>query len=63
LNIDYSPLTVQHFPISQFVPWAAYIQKANGDHFILEQDELYQALMDCSDKNDDQLSLDDMIWD
>jgi len=63
LNIDYSPLSGQHFPLSQFVPWAAYIQKEDGSHTIIEQDELYQALMDCSDKNEDQVSLDDMIWD
>ena len=63
LNIDYSPLVGQHFPISEFVPWAAYVQNTKGEHFILEQDELYQTLMDCSDKNEDQLSLDDMIWD
>ena len=63
LNIDYSPLRGQHFPLSQFVPWAAYIQHADGTHIILEQDELYQALIECSDKNEDQVSLDDMIWD
>lgn len=63
LNIDYSPLSGQHFPLSEFVPWAAYIQDENGKHIILEQDELYEALMECSDKNEDQVSLDDMIWD
>ena len=63
LNIDYSPSTGQHFPLSQFVPWAAYIQKATGEHVILEQDELYEALTACSDKNENQVSLDDMIWD
>ena len=63
LNIDYSPLSGQHFPLSQFVPWAAYVQKADGSHTILEQDELYQALMECSDKNENQVNLDDMIWD
>jgi len=63
LNIDYSPLSGQHFPLSQFVPWAAYIQKEDGTHSILEQDEIYQALMKCSDINEDQVSLDDMIWD
>ncbi len=63
LNIDYSPESGQHFPLSEFVPWAAYVQKENGEHYILEQDALYQALMDCSDKNNDQLSLDDVIWD
>ena len=63
LNIDYSPSMGQHFPLSEFVPWAAYIQKANGEHTILEQDELYKVLMACSDKNEDQVNLDDMIWD
>jgi len=63
LNIDYSPSTGQHFPISMFVPWAAYIQNESGKHYILEQDELYQALIECSDKNKDQVNLDDMIWD
>lgn len=63
LNIDYSPNSGQHFPLSQFVPWAAYIQKEDGTHHIIEQDELYKALMDCSDTNEDQVRLDDMIWD
>lgn len=63
LNIDYSPLSGQHFPLSQFVPWAAYIQHENGENEILEQDALYEALMECSDKNERQVSLDDMIWD
>jgi len=63
LNIDYSPSTGQHFPLSQFVPWAAYIQTAEGEHTILEQDELYEALMECSPNNEDQVNLDDMIWD
>ena len=63
LNIDYSPLKGQNFPLSQFVPWAAYIQKEDGTHTILEQDELYEALMECSDKNKDIVKLDDMIWD
>ena len=63
LNIDYSPLSGQHFPLSEFVPWAAYIQSADGKHEILEQDALYEALMKCSDKNENQVNLDDMLWD
>ena len=63
LNIDYSPLTGEHFPLSEFVPWAAYIQKSNGEHYILEQDALYEALMECSDKNPNQVDLDSMMWD
>ena len=63
LNIDYSPEIGEIFPTSQFVPWAAYIQKADGSHTILEQDELYQALMKCSANNEDQINLDDLITD
>lgn len=63
LNIDYSPHSGQHFPLSEFVPWAAYIQKSDGEHYILEQDALYKALMECSDKNPDQVNLDSMMWD
>lgn len=63
LKLDYSPDNVQHFPLSHFVPWAAYIQKADGTHYILEQDALYEALMECSDKNEDQTKLDTLIWD
>ncbi|MEE9310760.1 MAG: hypothetical protein V3U64_07035 [Cocleimonas sp.] len=61
LNIDYSPEDDEKFPPSQFVPWAAYIQKEDGTHTILEQDELYQTLMSCSDENKDEINLDDMI--
>ncbi len=63
LNIDYSPEENENFPPSQFVPWAAYIQKADGSHTILEQDELYEALMRCPETNTDQINLDDMITD
>jgi len=63
LNIDYSPSPGESFPLTQFAPWAAYVQKSNGEHYILEQDELYEALMACSDKNEDQIGLDNMIWD
>ncbi|MCF6189926.1 MAG: hypothetical protein L3J51_05580 [Cocleimonas sp.] len=63
LNIDYSPEEDEKFPPSQFVPWAAYIQKTDGSHIILEQDELYDALMACSDVNSDEIDLDDMITD
>ena len=63
LNIDYSPEDNEKFPPSQFVPWAAYIQKADGTHTILEQDELYQTLMRYPDINKDEVNLDDMITD
>ena len=63
LNIDESPKTGQKFPQSMFVPWAAYVQNSKGESSLLEQDELYQVLMECSDINNDQVNLDDIIWD
>lgn len=58
LNIDYSPDDEHSFALIQCVPWAAYVQRANGDHRILEQDELYERLMKCSEDNPDQVNLD-----
>ncbi|RTZ66873.1 MAG: hypothetical protein DSZ29_02130 [Aquificaceae bacterium] len=58
LNIDYSPDNEHSFAQTQFVPWAAYVQHANGEHTILEQDELFNRLMQCSAVNPDQVSLD-----
>ena len=60
LNIDYSPDDEHSFALTQFVPWAAYVQHANGEHTVLEQDELYDRLMKCSETNPDQVSLDDI---
>lgn len=51
LNIDYSPKEGQLFSKTQFVPWAAYIQKSDGSHYIMEQDELYDRLLGCSSEN------------
>lgn len=51
LNIDYSPKEGQLFSEMQFVPWAAYIQHADGSHRVLEQDELYGRLLSYSNKN------------
>ncbi|HIO92041.1 MAG TPA: hypothetical protein EYG68_04255 [Leucothrix mucor] len=58
LNIDYSPDDEHSFAQTQFVPWAAYVQHADGRHTIMEQDELYDRLMQCSEVNPDQVSLD-----
>ena len=58
LNIDYSPDDEHSFAQTQFVPWAAYVQHANGEHTILEQNELFERLMQCSDTHPDQVSLD-----
>jgi hypothetical protein len=61
LNIDVSPQEGQLFPLTLFVPWAAYIQHEDGSHFILEQNDLYKRLMQCSDQNAYQVDLEKAI--
>lgn len=61
LNVDISPQPGQIFPMTEFVPWAAYIQLRSGKRYTLEQPELYDALMQQSIENPDEISLDDAI--
>ena len=61
LNIDVSPREGQIFPLTKFVPWAAYVQLSDGTRYILEQPELHAALEAQSTENPDQISLDDAI--
>lgn len=61
INIDLSPATQDHFPLTQFVPWAAYLHLANGTRRILEQDELLETLSSMSVSNEDQISFDASI--
>lgn len=51
LNIDYSPEEGQLFPKTQFVPWAAYLQREDGTHYIMEQDDLYERLLSYDNHN------------
>lgn len=44
LNIDISPVHGQPFPLTKFVPWAAFVQQRDGSRAILEQDELWTSL-------------------
>ncbi len=61
LNIDISPQADQIFPLTKFIPWAAYIQEADGSHRTLEQHEVMQALQQQTTENPDQIDLDDAI--
>lgn len=61
LNIDISPQTDQIFPLTKFIPWAAYIQDENGQQQIWEQKELYEKLMQQSLENTDQINLESEI--
>lgn len=61
LNIDISPQAGQLFPLTKFVPWAAYIQDRDGSCSTLEQHELVQALEHQSTDNPDQIDLEAAI--
>ena len=61
LNIDISPQSGQLFPLTKFIPWAAYIQERDGSYSTLEQQELVQVLEQQSTDNQDQINLEDAI--
>lgn len=63
LNIDISPEKGQIFPLTKFVPWAAYIQDSDGKGLILEQDKLLEKLKEQSADNPDQIDLEQAIHD
>ena len=61
LNIDISPEEGQIFPLTKFVPWAAFVQSKDGKSFMLEQEELFSVLESQSTENLDQVSMDGAI--
>jgi hypothetical protein len=61
LNIDISPEPGQLFPLTKFVPWAAYVQTADGKHQMLEQQQLFDVLQQQPDDNPDRIDLEDAI--
>lgn len=61
LNIDISPNHGEEFPLTKFVPWAAYLQRADGSREILEQDELIERLGAASSSNPCQIDLERAI--
>ena len=61
IHIDVSPLEDQLFPLTKFVPWAAYIQNEDGSGRTLEQKELHQALMQQSKENPHKIDLTEAI--
>lgn len=61
LNIDISPQGGQLFPLTKFVPWAAYIQDRDGSYYTLEQDELVAQLKAQASDNPDQIDLEQAI--
>jgi len=61
LHIDISPKMEQIFPLTKFIPWAAYVQKSDGTSFILEQQELYDTLMEFGTENENQIDMEQAI--
>jgi hypothetical protein len=61
INIDISPNKGQIFPLTKFIPWAAYIQSADGSQSILEQQALFDNLMACESNNPNQIDLEAAI--
>ncbi len=61
IHIDVSPREGQLFPLTKFVPWAAYIQNENGEGYTLEQKDLYQSLIEQSKENPYKIDLTEAI--
>jgi len=61
LNVDISPQEGQVFPLTKFIPWAAYVQDEFGNHQTWEQAELYEHLQAQSSENPDQVDMEAAI--
>ncbi|MCA9818065.1 MAG: hypothetical protein KC652_23335 [Cyanobacteria bacterium HKST-UBA01] len=61
LNIDISPREGQLFPLTKFVPWAAFVKEKAGSSRVIEQPELFETLRDIDDHNADQVDLEAAI--
>ena len=58
INIDISPKPGQTFPLTLFAPWAAYVQRRNGEVYTLESEQLAEQLLAQSAGNPDEIDLD-----
>jgi len=63
LNVDVSPTEERLFPLTKFIPWAAYVQDIDGSGYLLEQEELISRLNVQSTDNPNQIELDAAIHD
>lgn len=61
LNIDISPHPNQAFPLTTFVPWAAFIQNQNGYCSLLEQQDIIDRLREQPENNPDAVDLEAAI--
>lgn len=61
LNVDVSPTAGRIFPLTKFIPWAAYWQRPDGHGETWEQDEILQRLRSQGADNPDQVDLEAAI--
>lgn len=61
LNVDISPQKGQLFPLTKFIPWAAYFQDEKGHQQTWEQAELFAKLSEQSTENPNQVNLESAI--
>lgn len=61
LNVDISPQKGQLFPLTKFIPWAAYYQTTDGKQETWEQSELFDRLKAQSIENPNQVDLETAI--
>ena len=61
LNVDISPQKEQLFPLTKFIPWAAYLQDEQGNQQTWEQAELFEKLINQPTENPDQVNLETAI--
>jgi limiting CO2-inducible B/C-like protein len=61
LNVDISPHHNQVFPLTTFVPWAAFIQDQHGRSSVLEQQDIVDRLLEQSEDNSDEVDLEHAI--
>ena len=61
LNIDISPKPGQLFPLTKFVPWAAYVQEPDGSYATYEQKDLMVELEQQSTLNPDTIDFETAI--
>lgn len=61
LNVDISPQEDQVFPLTKFIPWAAFVQDEFGNHQTWEQNEVFNKLQEQSTDNPDQIDLETAI--
>lgn len=61
LNVDVSPTQGRLFPLTKFIPWAAYWQRPDGHGETWEQGEVLERLLAERGENPDQVDLESAI--